>query len=201
MDKITVEKYVENFKAYIFSKTDLSKLSKSDLLSLIVHKAYIDAISYERHIPQSLIIQHKDKVKKLVADELANNSQEIVNDFEKWHEKFCKNADYGNKYGVWQKLINMSFKYMYCFKDIFSEYKSVWTKCHCPIDQNVINVVYCILKAERLNGGDGSNEIKKIDFNWNSISDEQYKDLQNKIGYICSKHDISKLEFDFIMWG
>lgn len=201
MDKITVEKYVENFKTYIFSRTDLSELSKSDLLSLIVHKAYIDAISYERHIPQSLIIQHKDKVKKLVANELANNSQEIVNDFEKWHEKFCKNADYGNKYGVWQKLINMSFKYMYCFKDFFSEYKSVWTKCHCPIDQNIINAVYCILKAERLNGGDGSNEIKKIDFYWNSMSDEQYKDLQNKIGYICSKHGISKLEFDFIMWG
>lgn len=56
-------------------------------------------------------------------------------------------TDYGMRYGVWQKFINLVFKNLYCVNELFSEFKDIWSKCHCPIDTKIAKVL-----NEKLNG-------------------------------------------------
>lgn len=202
MNERVSQKYVEEFKNGSYQHINLSKTSKKELSEIIVRKAFKDAISGERYKGrnESQILRNADKIKEILLKELTDKKDEIINNFDNWHNSICSKTDYGMRYGVWQKLVNMTFKHIYCVKDFYPEFSGVWDKCHCPLDSNTIASVFFLLRAERFSGTKNPNELKNKNINWNSISEEDYKDIQQKIGYICNKYGISKLEYDFVMW-
>ena len=65
--------------------------------------------------------------------------QKSAPDFDKEHDKLCKiwcesikNKEIGT-YGKAQKIVNMSFKYLFCCKDA-DDYKEYFKFCHMPLD-------------------------------------------------------------------
>lgn len=100
-------------------------------------------------------------------------------------------SKYVTGYGLAQKLINMTFKYLYVFSDlIFTEYfVPDFSLCDCPLDS-------IIIKKASING-----------VVWSKLTDLQYQECQNKISNILKSktldNELSKLgnlAFDFLNW-
>ena len=108
------------------------------------------------------------------------------------------------RYGVWQKLINMTFKYLYCVKDVFPEFYDIWGLCHCPIDTVIAKQIHSKLSEMNVKPSELvlSDKISKSDsfINWNYISKENYFKLQEQVIFICERDDIFPIEFDFLYW-
>ena len=200
MNEALLAPYVEQFKEGSFRNNNYPKEKDELLYWIIDKKAFRDATIAERFNTSSLIMKNGKEVKKILYEEIRENQKEILADFDKWHNLICENDEFGEKYGVWQKLINMTFKYMYCVKEYFPEFDEVWDKCHCPLDSRILEGLYYVLKAQRLNGTP-CDELKQKVTKWNSITPDTYKDVQNKLLFICNKNNISRLEYDFIIWA
>lgn len=83
-------------------------------------------------------------------------------------------------YGKSQKIVNMSFKYLYLFEDAHL-YPNIFDGCHMAIDEN-------ILKWFRKNDKD-----KKSIFNvtWSNMTKTQYNGIKNEIKSYCTNHSIA----------
>lgn len=101
----------------------------------------------------------------------------------------------GNKYvtgyGLAQKLINMTFKYLYVFSDLIFIKHSVpdFSLCDCPLDS-------IILKKASVKGTV-----------WSKLTAQQYKECQDRISSLLKSKsldmELSKLgnlAFDFLNW-
>ena len=101
----------------------------------------------------------------------------------------------GNRYvtgfGLAQKLINMTFKYLYVFSDLIFVDKSIpdFSSCDCPLDSIIIKKAH----------------IK--DCVWSKLTEQQYLECQAKItellNAISLDLELSKLgnlAYDFIKW-
>lgn len=189
-----------------FSRTAKAAISdKSYILEYCISKrAWKDAVIRERFNANSPIKKNKTAIISFIINELTNNSDAICKDFNEWHNNICKSADYGMRYGVWQKLINMAFKYLYCVKDLFPEYENVWSQCHCPIDSVIAGQLYKQLKLLGL-PEDELELSRKIylsnKITWNYISEIDYKKFQNQVLTICKQQNITPLQFDFKYWN
>ena len=124
-----------------------------------------------------------------------------------WHGNVCNSVQFGMRYGVWQKFINMTFKYLYCFRNIpeVNEREIPWVQLHCPIDSIIAKRVlplmntYNILDNDHLVESIANNGSHHI--SWNYISPGQYDRFQNIIRNLNSNTDTpSNLFFDFIYW-
>ena len=101
----------------------------------------------------------------------------------------------GNKYvtgyGLAQKLINMTFKYLYVFSDLIFIEHSVpdFSLCDCPLDR-------IILKEVSVKGAV-----------WSKLTAQQYQECQDRISSLLKSQsldmELSKLgnlAFDFLNW-
>lgn len=109
---------------------------------------------------------------------------------------FCEDTiGNGNRYvtgfGLAQKLINMTFKYLYVFSDLIFVDKSIpdFSSCDCPLDSIIIKKAH----------------IK--DCVWSKLTEQQYLECQAKItellNAISLDLELSKLgnlAYDFIKW-
>ena len=112
---------------------------------------------------------------------------------------FCKDIKdiigSGNKYvtgyGLAQKLINMTFKYLYVFSDLIFVDKAIpdFSSCDCPLDSIIIKKAH----------------IK--DCVWSKLTEQQYLECQAKITELLNANsldlELSKLgnlAYDFINW-
>lgn len=196
----------EYFYEHYFS-SEAKKLSynKQWILNYCIRKAWVDATISERFKKDSAIIANKDSIIAFVENELTNNQDYIFSNFNQWHNVVCKKTDFDMRYGVWQKLINMTFKYLYCVKETFPEFNDVWKECHCPIDTIISKQVYDQLVKMKIPTAELelSKKIAKSDsvVNWNNITKKDYYKLQSQIKQICDKERIYLLEFDFLYWN
>ena len=203
-----INKFYEDY----FSK-EAKKLSDPEkILDYCLSKAWADATQRERFNGQkSKIIEHKqDIIGKLKTEiETGIRTKNFFLDYDKWHDEMCNNKDYKMTYGIWQKFINMTFKYMRC-SNKFPEMELLWSQCHCPIDRIIAQradtlCIICGLKR--------SEKMKSIaesgEFNWNKMeTKDQYDEVRNKIREITKKCIINnsatehptELEFDFLLW-
>ena len=178
-------------------------IERSNVIEYCVRKAWNDAISRER-FQNSDFIKHSTEIKEDIIAKIKDVLKNSPDDFDNWHNNICQITCFGGKYGIWQKLLNMSFKYLYCFKDI-ADIKFEWKKCHCPIDSVIAKEM---LKAMELLGiSDKDNLVKSVADNekkgvsWNSMKQEQYQSIQETVQSICRSKGIeSKLYFDFLYW-
>lgn len=115
--------------------------------------------------------------------------------FEEFHKTACNDImnifseRYNNvRYGKAQKIVNMTFKYFYCF-DKSCQMEEKFDDCHMPLDSKILDWY----KA---------NIDKTQKTAWSYLEKEEYDQIQNKIkNYI--KHNYcpyTVLQSEFVIW-
>lgn len=207
-----------NFQAVIryflqneFSKEMCGKIDNYDekyedeLIRYCINKAWNDAMIYEKYSKNLQLKDNKDKIKDLFI-ECINNSElkEIILKPEKLFNKedlefvtYFQSED-DAYFGVFQKFINMSMKYLFCVKDKL-ELKIDFTQCDVPIDSFILDWCRQVFK-------DGE-QINLKDVVWNKLKIEVYIKIQEGIrAYVgeinkkISPRNISPLELEFYVW-
>lgn len=114
---------------------------------------------------------------------LFGNSEKIYN---------YKNHTYVTRVGLTQKLINMTFKYLYVFQDEI-KLNIDFSKCHCPIDSIIF---------EELEKKTNIPLTKK--YIWSTINETDYNYLQDIIKDLIKDeelyNELGNLLFDFKYW-
>jgi hypothetical protein len=176
------------------------------ILSYCLRKGWIDAIARERFTQHSKIIANAPTIIASLRKGIVDLSESVCN-FESWHNSLCMSSEYGMRYGVWQKFINMTLKYLYCFKDVPSiKGRIPWNDLHCPIDSVIAGQTFLIM--QQLGIADADKIIESIAKNgllgvsWNNINKDEYEHVQSTVSDLCMlQHIPSKLAFDFIYWS
>ena len=216
----------------------ISVISEDDIL-LAVKKAYID-MSPRTFKPNNKLEINADDKEKLLK-ELAKRICSYMRyglpsgkTFDDWHkEQLCdfflegdseinglnKLLDDAKKdisqatFGKAQKIVNMTFKYMYCFDDANSYY-SKFEPCHMPLDSYILDWFFERYKSVWKHPTD---KKAKLTLNgkyrlpaWSNLEYEQgatgiipqYKEIQD---WIKKRLDgaatpVSRLEAEFLIW-
>lgn len=216
-------------------------LDKDDIL-LAIKKAYIDMsprtfkpksdIEIDSVAKESLLTKIAEKIQSYMKYGLSNIS------FDEWHKKLCEfflNGDatikgldallleagkYPNQatFGKAQKIVNMTFKYMYCF-DNADQYANKFEPCHIPLDSYILDWFFDCYKSEWEHP---TNEKAKLTPTgtyrltvWSELKYEknddakavddnipQYKEIQDWIKSRLDKAStpVSRLEAEFVIW-
>lgn len=175
-----IDKEIKAFRSRMGVKKDrnVSVCNQLDVLNYAVYNAY-------RDMQPRTIKGHNIKQTDSLREELAKRFTEYFSntppvnsdDFNDLHKKLCsdflselnKNVPEPQEFGKAQKVINMAFKYLYCFDDA-PQYESHFKYCHMPIDSYTLN--WCF--------ENGLYQKKDID-NWSGITETQYNQLSGKI--------------------
>lgn len=103
-------------------------------------------------------------------------------------EVIRKDNKYVTRYGLSQKLVNMTYKYLFVFYDYIDK-EIDFSDCDCPLDS--------IILEKTLNS----------DAKWTKITKEKYVFYQEKISDLLRQtelddeiKDIGNLAFDFLNW-
>lgn len=191
-------------------KDTYSLTNTSNVKDIICNSAYRDV---QRHFHG--IGKHKDKRDEgfeLLAENICeyfnNPPKTSQTEFDAFHRELCdKLIEYfnafltnGMTYGKAQKLINITFKHLFCTKEAMGKL-GYFQYCHTPIDNTVLN--WC---AEKI----GLNVQRS---NWSNIKDYNvYKDIQKGIlNYLNSPANteyrfsdgtsFTPLAVDFYVWA
>lgn len=165
--------------------------SDNDLIKYCLSKAWPDAIIYVRkkNSPSdATILENAEEIKNRLFDAVINSAWDS-SCFDTWHDEMCSDADFGMKYGVWQKFINMSFKYMYCINDKLKNALTLdFKECHIPLDDNTL--LWCRNKA-----------ITDITA-WNNIDRNDYIKIRDGVrNEIKNKPNVDNaLQLEFLVW-
>lgn len=133
------------------------------------------------------------------------------NDFDDWHHKMCEkfcacfNDNFENlQYGKAQKIVNMTFKNIYCLKGAEKK-EDYFEQCHMPLDSLTLEWVYRTMKPT--NGKKYTRE--KIPA-WSKLCYDSSKENTAKLDYISIQEDIRKhfensnewtpLKAEFVIW-
>ena len=89
-------------------------------------------------------------------------------------------------YGKAQKIVNMSFKYLYLFDDTFDEsgnckYPQIFDNCHMAIDANILD---WFKKNDK-------NSASNYSVTWSNMDYNEYKDAQKSIKSYCGQNSQS----------
>lgn len=213
--EIILNDVVTLFYAEAFSKGAKDYSNEELLHYCIKTKAWNDAIQYARKIGGSAI-DHETEIIEFLVDEISDENKfaNVESNFDEWHRSILENAeksgvkqDWGMNPGLWQKLINMSFKYLYCVKDRFPKLDNIWSKCHCPIDSIILTRLYNVLNENCLYKKNSAEfsciraYANREDYkSWNALTIEDYDIIQCVIKRVCAENYITPLQFDFIYW-
>ena len=107
--------------------------------------------------------------------------------FDAWFESICSRLVNDNKltFGQAQKLMNMTFKYLYCCKDLRDQYEKHFAFCHMPLDGLTLEWYKNTDNAKAYNGE-----------KWSKITDQKmYQSIQNQIRKELNQKDILLEEF------
>lgn len=138
----------------------------------------------------------KKELFEWLAVEFYTYFQNDCTDFDNWHKTICEgflnrfkpilneygyDAEKSLKYGKAQKIINMTFKYLFCFDDA-ENYGEKFNVCHMPIDSYILNWY-----------NDSSKD--KCIVAWSDLEKEQYYKIQENIKNILDGYNPFLAEF------
>ena len=171
-------------------KLDEKSYSDNDLIKYCLSKAWPDAIIYVRkkNSPNdSIILANAEGIKQRLFDDITASAWN--DNFDAWHDNMCSNTDFGMRFGVWQKFINMSFKYIYCINDKLDNPITLdFKKCHIPLDDNTL--LWCKSK--------GVTDITT----WNNVNQNQYILIRDGVrNEIENNSNVDNaLQLEFLVW-
>lgn len=187
---------------------------KDELIRYCINKAWNDAMIYEKYSKKSNLKDKKDDIKENLIEYINNNNRESQEIILKPKELFEKTSqELGEKglkfvtyfqgednayFGVFQKFINMSMKYLICVNDKLN-LGIDFMKCDVPIDSFILDWCRQVIKdGEQIN-------LKNVV--WNNLNIEAYIEIQQGIrAYVgeinkkISPRNISPLELEFYIW-
>ncbi|MCR5782890.1 MAG: hypothetical protein K6G90_09180 [Clostridia bacterium] len=85
-------------------------------------------------------------------------------------------------FGLAQKLVNMTYKYLYVFKDHIGDLKIDFSKCECPLDSVVLQKLGCPSKWTNITPEE--YDCIKADINA-ALEDERYSSMKAEIGALA----------------
>lgn len=156
-----------------------------------------------------------------------NEKEKNEKEFDDWHKDICidflrrfdskyEKFDQNNKYGKAQKVINMTFKYIYCLEGA-KEREDYFRFCHMPLDSITLEWFYRLgkkgVKITISNRGNKEERICKNYPAWSNLGKDSYEDENGKsiYGYIDIQNTIRKylennteltpLKAEFIIWS
>lgn len=143
-------------------------------------------------------------------------------DFNTWHEQCCKEfqTKYNKalegkyhkiKYGKAQKIVNMTFKYLFCYVDADS-YIGHFQYCHMPLDSFTLTwyrreAKKCLQQKGELWYQDNKNRADNL--TWSDMGEEEYIKIQEDISKILVDYKVkignqeipkNLLEAEFFVW-
>lgn len=163
----------------------LSVLDKDCVCDYAILSAYKD-------MQLRTIKGHEMSYTTVLRDELAQEFVKYFNseppmthdDFDKIHKDLCEgflnelNEIFADRklakqeFGKAQKVINMTFKYLYCFDDA-EKFEEHFSFCHMPLDSYTLNWCYCDNNQKLY----PKSKIK----NWSSLDENTYYKLSDEI--------------------
>ena len=93
------------------------------------------------------------------------------------------------EFGKAQKIINMTFKYLYC---LLPEKRKWFTFCHMPLDSYTLNWYF------------EQSQSKSQNETWSSLTVERYREIEEHINSLVENgvySGLSPLEAEFIIWS
>lgn len=193
--------YMNKWKMHFLESTLLGqgtdRQNPEAVLTKCIDLAYSDMMTAGRFYSSSF--QHtKSEICRSTKDILKNHnfvfSETQINEISclfSDEEVIGKGNKYASRFGLAQKIVNMSYKYFYVFSDYLFDGESLpsFSKCHCPLDSIILD------KAS----------IKNCV--WSKLSAQEYIQCQNTISEILKEQDlddelkeIGNLAFDFTNW-
>ena len=170
---------------------------ENDIFVLAVEQAYLDMCRTVDGAGEKKNKTKIEKVKKDIADDLRyyyNGKAKKTNEaFDGWYRSVL--SDFQKSIlsiGQIQKLINMSFKYLYCCDDIREKYSSHFDCCHMPLDGYTLNWFRTSCKEKKIKNTFFKGKWSKIE-----NSDEYFR-IENQIrGFLSGKNVFIE---EFIIW-
>ena len=191
-------------KEYKKEYKELKGLTKEELVDKAIEHAWDDAVIYEKRYKNNIdIIKNKDEICDILKDEINNKNFASQEEFDKWHTEICQNELHGMIYSLWQKLINMTFKYLYCCNLTgLNNFDFNFEYCHCPIDTHIAKTVFRKIKDDTSKDLNLAWNIatSQKDYSWNYITKENYLKIQEAIKDICNDDNNTPLQFDIFYW-
>lgn len=182
-----MEEIVKKFiiKEMLGRKVDVE--NSDNVIKKCIGKAYNSMLSAGRFQK----IKNKEILVNQLFDILKKNNyyfdRKIIDEYSEIIEENIENDKKMCSYGLAQKVVNMSFKYFYVFKEYIEKNEKInFTNCDCPIDSIILSQI-------------GLKKIK-----WSKITKEEYIECQNiidnKIQVRPEKELIGRLIYDFDIW-
>lgn len=151
----------------------------------------------------------KNKVLANLAKKFADYFKESnPKDFNDWHEETCDyfltefkkpldNFGYISKsslsYGKAQKIVNMTFKYLFCFDDARNYYDK-FTPCHVPLDSYILDWYNQAAKENK------NPNIKPCKTKWSNLKEPEYNTIQSNIKNLL-KENYNPFLAEFYIWA
>lgn len=187
------------------------------------YEKIVSGPAYRDFTPRTIAGLKKEKIQPALdwlAKELYNFIHSDENNFETWHNRtcltFCEQiAQYHGHipYGKAQKIVNMSFKYLFCLNDS-QKYALKFKDCHMALDQYTLEWFIRFVLTKEAHKNVSVTKIRET--SWSKLScgnkQEQYSYLwfQNEIRkYLNSEKSIyitedgihlSSLLAEFYIW-
>lgn len=183
---------------------DFSEYSYKKDFKFAFDKAYADATNRVTKRKQNVDNVDKVDLKNDLCDKLLKLYEKYFSEkisFEDLFEEGCNEIGNtfkdlytnGDKFGIEQKLINMLFKYLYCYGDTE---KGKFSKCYVPIDRYILSWYKRHI---------GKHGVK--DDTWSNMSKEQFNIIQNELAIYAKEHyksskggEVTPLQMEFYIW-
>ena len=173
-----------------------NKCCPSEVIIKCIELAYSDMMTAGRYYSASFLNDKKEICSATNSAITESNfvfSRKIIEDISLL---FCDNTiGNGNRYvtgfGLAQKLINMTFKYLYVFSDLIFIDKPIpdFSSCDCPLDSIILN---------------GIPYNKTV---WSKFTKDDYIKCQNKISDLLKSmtlddelKSLGNMAYDFLNW-
>ncbi len=200
-----IKKCIENF---IENSTDFENCNSiKDAVDRAVDAAYSDAKRTMKGIGDNKELKEKalNRISKGIQNYLEGDAADNSDVFDEVHSGLCKewidvfkDKPEMGMYGKAQKIVNMAFKYMYCYyynnRKEMGNWKDWFKYCHMPLDS------YTLAFLPRDYSGE---TVINSETKWSTLDFQEYVKLcENARAYVKELFDenVSVLEAEFILW-
>ena len=199
----------------VFNEKNPSTMGLKDAIRTGIKKAYRDTQRTFRGVHQ----EQRDELLIFIENEFEkyfDESTKTKDEFDEWHKNICEEIhkeaetkavfDNGATYGQIQKIVNMTFKYIYHYlkNDVLETMEEKFKYCHMPIDGYILRWFNC----EVIENSDKRKLPKwsKLDYDNGDSQYYSYKHIQNLIyEYFCSEknkyQNLTPFQAEFYIWA
>ena len=228
--KCLIEKTVESFnhtesKSFQDGDTEVEKAIKNALEDFTFRTTEKIDKNFEGGVNAlfDLLKKPNDNNESFVSmfEDYFNSDEKDETAFDNWHYDACKSfigpvkKKYNVEYGKAQKIVNMTFKYLYC--NNYSK-KSKYDHCHIPLDSVILDWIWdnkAILDDSYNNLKIEKRFLKKYFDSWNNLKYDSeniivddkngevrysYMFYQNLIREFCEGKECTPLQLEFLVW-